>query len=100
MIQAGNLIVIMDDGFTPMTDGIGFRIIRGVGRHFTMAVGFMTRAMAGAGGRIRSGRHHGFAGVIRMITAVGRRCHLAANIAKAWASFSTAIASAWGLTSV
>lgn len=90
MIQAGNHTAIMAIGFTLTTAGIGIQIIRGAGRLFIMAAGFIMTATAGAGIQTPFGDLPGFAGVTRMIIAAGRRCRRIANIAKALASSSTA----------
>jgi hypothetical protein len=42
-------------GFTATAGGIGIRIIRGVGRRFTMDAGAVIRASAGSGLRIQFG---------------------------------------------
>lgn len=90
IIQTGSRIAIMAIGFIPMTVGIGFPTIPGVRAHFIMAAGFMMPVTAGAGGRKRPGRRHGFAGVNRLISAAGRRCRRARSFAKARVSFSMA----------
>ena len=58
-IPAGSRIAITDIGFTPTAAGIGFRIIRGVGRRSTTDAGFNIHVGAGAGRRTRSGVRHG-----------------------------------------
>ena len=93
-METGSRIATTDIGFTQIAAGIGFRIIRGVGQRFTMAVGFMIRAMAGAGGRIQPGGRHGSRGVIRAIIAVGRHCHRARFFNRASGSFFRAAMSA------
>ena len=90
----------MDIGSIPIAAGIGLRIIRGVGRRFTMAVGFIIRAVVGAGGQTPFGVRHGSLGGIRAIIAAGRRCRRARRIGKALDSFFKAAPSALGLTLV
>ena len=75
IMETGSRIATTDIGFIQIAAGIGFRIIRGAGQRFTMAVGFIIRNMAGAGGRTQPGDRHGSRGVIPAIIVAGRRCH-------------------------
>lgn len=54
-IPAGNPIVIMVAGFTPIAAGIGGQIIPGDGHRFTTGAGFIIRAAAGVGCPVMNG---------------------------------------------
>ena len=95
-METGSRIATTDIGFTQIAAGIGFRIIRGVGRRFTMAAGFIIRNMAGAGGRTQLGGHRGSHGVIRVIIVAGRRYRHTRLFNRASGSFSRAATSASG----
>src|SRR4051812_580930 len=63
----------MVTGFIPMRGGPGRRITAGVGRHSTMAAGFMTAVMAGCGGLVTSGHLPGLPGARAATITVGLR---------------------------
>ena len=96
-METGSRIATTDIGFIQIAAGIGFRIIRGVGQRFTMAVGFIIRAMAGAGGRTQPGGRRGSRGVIPAIIVAGRRCRHTRLINRASGSFFKAATSASSL---
>ena|SRR5436309_6630150 len=72
LIRVGVPIAIVAAGFGPTAAGIGNPIIRGAGRHSTMADGIVAPDMAGFGRRTRSGDRPGSLGVIRTLIAAGR----------------------------
>ena len=94
---AGSRIATTGIGLTATAVGIGFRIIRGVEQRFTTVVGFIIRAMAGAGGRTQLGDRRGSRGVIPAIIVAGRRCHHTRLINRASGSFFKAAQSVSGL---
>lgn len=96
-METGNRIATTDIGFIQIAAGIGFRIIHGVRQRFTMAVGFIIRAVAGAGGRTQLGDRRGSRGVIPAIIVAGRRCHHTRLINRASGSFFKAAQSVSGL---
>src|SRR5205823_6102996 len=57
-----------------IVDGTGLRIIRGAGRRFIMADGFIMHTLAGAGLPATFGGLRGYPGAITIIIAAGHHC--------------------------
>src|SRR5437868_642947 len=73
-MRDGNRILIAATGFIRIVDGTGLRIIRGAGRRFIMADGFIMDTLAGAGLPATFGGLRGYPGAITIIIAAGHHC--------------------------